>query len=175
MHDCRCPGGRDVKLLLATGKEIPNCLWTDLVYLKELYLTGNRFIGNIESFSLNNITHLALGYNRFYGSIPSAAFRGKAFELLDLSFNRFTGLLDFDIWPLSNTSDFRATINRFSGRLNTDSLNRFSNLDILAGNTMSSPAFTLAPVGIHFMGYMILWCTTTAASLQKTDKSITTA
>ena len=105
--------------------------------LSELYLTGNKFSGNLESISMSNLSYLSIGHNRFFGTIPFNLFSEKSYNYIDISVNRFTGFFDFDILPLTNFSILRASVNRFSGRFNTASMNKFYEVEALSGNVVS--------------------------------------
>jgi len=105
--------------------------------LQALHLTGNRYRGNLDLFSLKNLQNLSISNNRFYGTLPKLAMNNMSFQYFDISDNLFTGCLDVDVNPIGNNSVFHADVNRLSGYINIESINKFSDVDVLHGNIMS--------------------------------------
>jgi hypothetical protein len=116
---------------------LPACLWSNLKSLEALHLTGNRFRGNLNSFALTKLQKIAIGNNRFYGTLPTEAMKNMSFEFFDISDNLFTGYLDVSVDSKGDNSLIHANVNRFSGHINMESINKFSDINVLRGNIIS--------------------------------------
>ena len=124
---------------------IPSCVWS-MSNLTVLHLSGNGFTGKIssEQFHLPAIINLSLAHNRLSGTVPPSLL-AHPFKWCDLSYNRFTGVLDDNIKSdadaaasLSvgyNESRFVLQVNRLSGHF-PSFVHRgvYSSLKILWGN-----------------------------------------
>jgi hypothetical protein len=138
----------------AFGGEIPPCLFK-MPKLTVLHLSGLRLSGSLPSnLTLGpNLGELALTHNELSGSIPRSI-QQRAWHLLDLSYNRFSGTLEdsFNTVPINinlsveiphvgmivrdftSTNNFLALKNnRLSGRI-PHTVFGLLNLKILTGN-----------------------------------------
>lgn len=122
-------------LLKQHENEIPSCLW-NIDNLTTLHLSGNEFVGKIESHSFGSrLEDVSLSHNRLSGTIPT---RLLTMKKADLSSNRFVGhLSNLDSLNMSNVTVLNTQINRLSGRLSTEALGSVSKLKMLQGNMFS--------------------------------------
>ena len=136
--------------------KIPSCLF-DLKGLNTLHLSGNSLTGSINNniYINNHLLDLDLSHNILTGSIP-IAIQSNIWYNLDLSYNRFTGLLNsnfynikrnltFDLYSentylnvteLNNTIALSLINNRLSGKIPKNLYNIY-NISILTGNIFS--------------------------------------
>ena len=142
---------------------LPDCIWS-MTSLRKLYLSGNVFYGSMESFKLFDLTELGASYNLLRGTVPS--FDNQVMEYFDISSNLMTGEFTPNLVPQSNTSTILAQINRFSGRLNPDSIDAFQYPEIVSGNVFScgtlpkrDPDLDIYTCGSQLLEFSIYcWC-----------------
>ena len=74
--------------------EIPSCVWS-LSSLREFYITGNAYIGDLDDngFNLSNIVKFGISANRIGGTIPTML-HGMSMEYFDVSNNHIAGSLE---------------------------------------------------------------------------------
>ena len=95
--------------------EIPLCIWSSLRSIEILHLSGNKLGGRIgEVEGLHSLRSLNLANNELIGELPSSVQVNANLRLLDVSNNKFTGVLDKD-FTLSNSS--LTSLYLFSNRL----------------------------------------------------------
>ena len=116
---------------------IPDCFWR-MQSLKQLYVSGNGLKGSLDSFNLPNISELSISNNRLSGTLPAFFQSYRSLKVFDIADNRFEGYLDININSTRDPGNkIRANVNRFSGRLNTNSINTFNDITVLTGNLIS--------------------------------------
>ena len=134
-----CGAHRNPNCILYSGygTSLPSCIWS-MQSLQRLYLAGNSFFGQIDNFDLINIDELSIGYNKFRGVIPMDMNKAHDMQILDVSHNLLTGTLGNIFIEPSNVTDaqtsYKAAINRLSGHMNKDQIQRFDEVDVLSGN-----------------------------------------
>ena len=114
---------------------VPPCLFTDMYRLRLLHLSGNSLVGTLPSTPLSPLLNtLSLAHNRFTGTIPLSTIQARAWNVLDLSFNKFHGFLSTEMHSFSTSNDtFHVENNRLSGLIPTQ-LKELVNINILSGN-----------------------------------------
>ena len=105
--------------------------------LKFLYLSGNGYSGNIDSFKLPSLIELNINTNRVRGTLPLSVLNGRNFTVFDISHNHISGFLGINIYTSVINSTYATSINRLSGDLDLDSIRRFLMVDIIKGNLFS--------------------------------------
>ena len=118
--------------------EIPPCIF-QLPNLQTLHLSGNGLSGTLPS-SLNdpsNITPtlqvLSIAHNSLSGSIP-LGIQQRVWSTLDLSFNKFSGILDDSFQRVASNASVSLNINRLSGDIPEAFLQSDGNVSMLDGN-----------------------------------------
>ena len=116
---------------------LPSCIWS-LTSLAKLYLSGNGYTGKLSYFSLSNTTEQDVSSNRLYGTLP-VVLNHRSMHYFDVSSNHFSGTLwGFFIQPLSSqNSTYKANVNRLSCPIPPNTLESFSNINVLSGNVIS--------------------------------------
>lgn len=119
---------------------LPSCLFTAMTNLTTLHLSGNGIKGKLPDnfdFIVASLKELSLSHNLFTGTIP-LAFQTHNWDILDLSFNRFTGVLESTFsssFDQANTT-LKLNLNRLSGSI-PSSLLHVQDIQILTGNMFS--------------------------------------
>ncbi|CAO2816754.1 unnamed protein product [Amaranthus hypochondriacus] len=107
--------------------------------LEQLLVSGNKLSGEVPYglFMASSIISLALNDNNFTGSIPNYKF-SENLALLDLSNNKFSGIIPSRVFQCRNLSTFQASNNNFCGNIPVE-LTTLSSLTTLAldGNQLS--------------------------------------
>ena len=145
---------------------LPGCLFTDYPELVEIHFSGNGLQGklpNVDKIS-SKLTNLTLSHNFFSGTVPEA-FWYHPWRNLDLSYNRFTGIMTNISIDLSNednhvysTSSLKLSQNRLSGYLpQVNELQKIKSIDILSGNMFrcdfTNSAHSLPKYDPHYYSY----------------------
>lgn len=129
---------------------IPSCLFA-MPNLQTMHLSGNGFEGSLPSnLKLNcNLNNLVLSHNQLFGPIPSAI-QQRAWNMLDLSYNKLSGTLDADGFENNDEVDcnfhgdnvkemsnnIHLEVNRLSGTIPPDILS-ITDISILNDNIFS--------------------------------------
>ena len=125
--------------ILFNFRTLPSCIFS-LPSLQKLYLAGNSYATNLNSFDIPDLIEFDISSNRVTGTIPSALSKLRV-DYLDLSSNHITGTLDvLEITPFSNTSTCKAKLNRLSGELHVNIFEAFDTVDILQGSHIACSA-----------------------------------
>ncbi|KAG7362431.1 leucine rich repeat LRR-containing protein [Nitzschia inconspicua] len=112
--------------------------------LSALTLNGNQMegplfvgIGGLAS----TLTHLALGHNRLYGTLPSELFALTKLEILSLQHNRLTGTLSHAINQMTALRELNLSFNAMTGTI-PSSVAAMSKLDVIdvGGNSFHTPS-----------------------------------
>ncbi len=102
----RIPSMKSYLLLHPLQGTIPSCLFENFSLLTTLHAAGNGLEGNFLS-KLKSISpkliDLSLSHNKLEGSISLAIQRHK-WQSLDLSFNKFGGVIDHDVFNFGQSS-----------------------------------------------------------------------
>ncbi|XP_048572841.1 DNA damage-repair/toleration protein DRT100-like isoform X2 [Triticum urartu] len=121
---------------------IPGASLAGLVWLEELFLGSNSFVGVLpdELFGLARLRKLSLASNKLTGQVSSRLGKLTHLTLLDLSANRFFGRLPDVFDDLTSLEHLAAYSNGFSGFLppSLSSLSSLRELN-LRNNTLSGP------------------------------------
>lgn len=109
---------------------IPECLF-NMKSLQTLHLSGNGFTGTLSNSIVisSSLIDLTLSWNNLQGDIP-LVIQDRIWTNLDLSFNKFTGILSPNIPSISSIN---LEENSLSGKIPT-SLITMKNIKILHGN-----------------------------------------
>ena len=111
----------------------------NMTSLSTLQLSGNAVTGTLTGVRVvsKKLKNLVLSHNSIQGAIP-LVFQLHGFSELDLSFNKFTGILDshFRVWKNSSIS---LNNNRLSGYI-PHSLVHLHHIEVLAGNLFACQA-----------------------------------
>ena len=132
--------GFDATLPLKLDGTLPNCIFFDLVNIRQLHLAGNGLRGRIDDTITAwppSLSDLSLAHNRLSQPLPVPLQQtaGRILKL-DLSFNKFNGTLEMTV-PAVNLT--RLDVNRFSGELSKALISPPGNatINILKGNDFS--------------------------------------
>jgi Leucine-rich repeat (LRR) protein len=112
---------------------VPGCLF-NLSSLRTLHMSGNGITGSLPpGLSLGaHLSDLSLSHNLLTGSVPSNI-QHHQWKNLDLSFNKFNGVLSTSFSSFPNDSALYLQVNRFSG-WTPPSLINAQHVTILQGN-----------------------------------------
>ena len=138
-------------------KDVPDCL-LQMHSLETLQLAGNGLRGDISKFNMPRVKVFSISGNKFRGELPSKM-KSNSFEVFDISNNQITGYLDMNISSILTTSasvetnsggtQYRANVNRLSGRLNLDSISTFDGVSVLGGNLFSCESLPSSDEGYN--------------------------
>jgi hypothetical protein len=152
---------------------IPDCFWR-MQSLKQLFISGNGLKGSLDSFNLPNISELSISNNRLSGTLPAFFKSYRSLKVFDIADNRFEGYLDININSTGDPgSKIRANVNRFSGRINTNSMKTFDDITVLTGNLISCATLPSEDSGLSnyicetsdLETAVIVWCVVCACFL----------
>ncbi len=147
------PGSKLITAYMLTKPltgQIPSCLFNRMPNLQTLHLSGNGIGGDLDNIVggtsesghyglMESLSDLSLSYNRLTGKIPNMLLTlpesNRPWTNLDLSFNKFTGVLDTNMWNFTGSS-LKLDINRLSGPI-PKALRYTSDINILDGNMFS--------------------------------------
>jgi hypothetical protein len=133
---------------------IPDCIWK-MKSLQVLYFAGNGFSGTIPSDfnSTSRLNMLSISNNYYTGTIPKTM-QENEFLLLDLSYNKFTGNIDFiqNITRASLEGSFNVSNNRLSGQL-SNTFHNAHNVEVLFGNMFQCTDNTLPVNDPNYSNY----------------------
>jgi Leucine-rich repeat (LRR) protein len=122
---------------------IPNCMWTDLVNITTLQISGNGLTGTIpDQDSYGNLTSLDLSYNSMTGRIPFTLQSWHLLENLNLQSNKFIGeitgigLLSYSNQLQAVTAELTLANNRLSGII-PRTIEYTRTINIVEGNLFS--------------------------------------
>ena len=128
--------------------DLSPCIWSRSS-LSKLYISGNGYVGKLDTFNLTNIKELGLGSNHLSGSLP-LSLNGLTMEYFDISSNHFSGSMNsVFITAASNTSTVKVNVNRLSGPMST--MDSFLTINVLDGNIISCSS--LAPRDQNYATY----------------------
>eukprot|EP01038_Epipyxis_sp_PR26KG_P010943 gene10943-14693_t len=112
---------------------IPNCLF-NMPSIQTLHLSGNALIGTLSNDIIisHSLINLLLSNNQLTGTIPYA-FQYHTWNILDLSFNKFSGHIETNnkfYGDNNNQTTLSLQVNRLSGII-PNNLLKVSNINIL--------------------------------------------
>ena len=125
---------------------LPGCLFTDYPELQEVHFSGTGLEGTLPDIHniSSKLTNLTLSHNFLSGIVPKA-FWQHTWRNLDLSYNKFTGIINNISIVLPNdgstssstssSSSLKLSQNRFSGDIpQVKNLQQIRDINILSGN-----------------------------------------
>ena len=122
-----------VKAFNSFGGSIPQCIW-NFRNLSSLHITGNSLTGSIGNVPAETpLFELSLSHNLLSGTIPLYA---RFIPVMDVSYNKLTGEFDTRV-EYTNESIVKCDLNRLSGKLHVDDLNKAKIVEVLHGNMIN--------------------------------------
>ena len=105
--------------------------------LQMLHLSGNWIVGSIAADVRvsASLQELSLSFNQIFGAIPTAI-QMRPWNLLDLSFNQFDGMLSDKFAPIAGNASVSLEMNRLSGIIPI-AFNEPRHVKVLQGNLFS--------------------------------------
>lgn len=114
---------------------IPPCIF-EMPQMVDLYLAGSSFSGSLPINSISSsYESLCLENNKLDGVLPSAV-QMHSWKVLDLSYNKFKGLLSTDYPRIHSNSSVKMIANRLSGFLPQAIINAPA-IDVLQENVFN--------------------------------------
>ncbi|KAH6772142.1 Leucine-rich repeat protein kinase family protein [Perilla frutescens var. hirtella] len=129
--------GKEFEISVWNGNSSDYCSWPGIScssnnsFVERLDLSSRGLQGNVTLISeLKSLKWLDLSYNKFHGMIPPALVNLSELEFLDLSFNNFGGSIPIEFGRLRNLKALNLSNNLISGVI-PDELERLEKLQDL--------------------------------------------
>lgn len=114
--------GKEFGISVWNGNSSSYCSWPGIScssnnsFVERLDLSNHGLVGNVTLISeLKSLKWLDLSYNKFHGMIPPALVNLSELEFLDLSFNNFDGSIPVEFGRLRNLKALNLSNNLISG------------------------------------------------------------